>query len=253
MKRWLGTLMGIGLVGLGYMAFEAKRNSVLTHELSFQKISKHSNGFTIYFISDVHARCISEEMLQSVGTCDLIIIGGDFTEKGVPLHRTEENIKRLKALCNQIYFVWGNNDLEVNTHLLVKLFNKYGITILDNQVSRIMVKNQFISLVGVNELQYPIDYYSFYKEIKQDDFVLLISHYPNVEDYLPLNHPFSLLLAGHTHGGQIRLGNFGLEERGSLKWRQQFASLVSNGYGTTLVPLRLGAPSETHLIEINKK
>ncbi|KMY60895.1 hypothetical protein AA906_05045 [Geobacillus stearothermophilus] len=37
---------------------------------------------------------------------------------------------------------------------------------------------------------------------------------------------------------------------GGLKWQGSTAVLTSNGYGTTGVPLRLGAPAETHLITI---
>ncbi|MFC0297998.1 hypothetical protein [Geobacillus jurassicus] len=63
-------------------------------------------------------------------------------------------------------------------------------------------------------------------------------------------HHISLLLSGHTHGGQIRLFSFGLYEKRGLKWRGRTALFTSNGYGTIGALLRLGAPAEAHLITI---
>ena len=59
------------------------------------------------------------------------------------------------------------------------------------------------------------------------------------------------MLAGHTHGGQIRIGKYGLQEKGSFRMKQGRAKLISNGYGTSTLPLRLGAAPECHVIEIN--
>ena len=58
------------------------------------------------------------------------------------------------------------------------------------------------------------------------------------------------MLAGHTHGGQIRIGKLGLLEKGSFHTNSNQAKLISNGYGTSTVPLRLGAPAECHVITI---
>ena len=63
----------------------------------------------------------------------------------------------------------------------------------------------------------------------------------------------SLLLSGHTHGGQIHLFGFSPYEKGRLKKENDLTVLISNGYGTTGVPLRLGAKAETHLISIENR
>jgi uncharacterized protein len=60
----------------------------------------------------------------------------------------------------------------------------------------------------------------------------------------------TVMLAGHTHGGQIRIGRFGLLEKGSFQTNSNRTKLISNGYGTTKLPLRLGAPSECHVLTI---
>ena len=61
------------------------------------------------------------------------------------------------------------------------------------------------------------------------------------------------MLSGHTHGGQIHLFGFRPYERGRLKRENDLTILISNGYGTTGVPLRLGAKAETHLINNSER
>ncbi|MFP3472451.1 hypothetical protein R0J90_20570, partial [Micrococcus sp. SIMBA_144] len=61
-----------------------------------------------------------------------------------------------------------------------------------------------------------------------------------------------LMISGHTHGGQIRLFGWGLYKKGRLENLPETTLLVSNGYGTTAIPLRLGAPAETHLLILDK-
>ena len=68
----------------------------------------------MFFISDIHRRIVSESIIEEVsGKVDVVIIGGDLLEKGVPMERVKENIKKLKKL-GPILFVWGNNDYEVD-------------------------------------------------------------------------------------------------------------------------------------------
>jgi uncharacterized protein len=87
--------------------------------------------------------------------------------------------------------------------------------------------------------------------IKTDDPVLLLAHEPDIFPQVP--DRVALTLAGHTHGGQIRL---------PLVWRHfvpskygaRFAHghvvednrhmVVSGGLGTSIVPMRLGVPPE---------
>ena len=52
-------------------------------------------------------------IVQVQGKGRLVIIGGDLAESGVPLQRIKENILKLKKL-GPIFFVWGNNDHEVD-------------------------------------------------------------------------------------------------------------------------------------------
>ena len=73
-------------------------------------------GFSSYpiFIDVI----ISDKLIEGArDKADLVIIGGDIRERGVPIERVEKNILKLKEL-GPLYFVWGNNDYEGDFHEL---------------------------------------------------------------------------------------------------------------------------------------
>ncbi|KGA99178.1 hypothetical protein AJ85_13305 [Alkalihalobacillus alcalophilus ATCC 27647 = CGMCC 1.3604] len=253
MKKTLLTLIGLGASAtLAYMYYEANQNRVLKQRLSFKDLPSSFDGYKIFFISDVHRRQLDSKMIDALkGECDLVIIGGDFVESTVPMARVEENILKLKQLAD-VYFVWGNNDVEVDVRKLTELFDKYNVHVLKNEQVKIQKGTAEIVLFGVDELDKPIDHLEVYSQLSAEAFTILISHFPIVESYLPNEHPFSLLLSGHTHGGQIRLFGLALEKLGTIKTDGSLTTLISNGYGTSILPLRLGAKSETHLLELKK-
>lgn len=63
----------------------------------------------------------------------------------------------------------------------------------------------------------------------------------------------SLVLSGHTHGGQIRLFHSEQYLKGGVYAHPNMTLFVSNGYGTTLIPLRFRAPAQTHLITLQRE
>ncbi len=81
---------------------------------------------------------------------------------------------------------------------------------------------------------------------------LLLQHCPEFRDHLDgTTWSPDLMLAGHTHGGQVQvLGIAPVRPRGSGRYVQGWYRdrephlYVSPGLGTVLVPVRLGAPPE---------
>ena len=112
---------------------------------------------------------------------------------------------------------------------------------------------------------------SLASQVKEPDFVIFAAHTPElVKDMLAAadangnSHWYDLALFGHTHGGQLNLfggtpfGSFSLKEV-SDRYRQGWmeenraAILVSNGIGTEVLPVRLGATPQVHLITLKAK
>lgn len=251
----IAIILGLGVFLLLYMVREAFLNHVIQHEMVFPNFPDSFGKVSIFFISDIHRRKISEKVIAEVkGQADIVIIGGDLTEKGVPFERVKANLKKLKQI-GPIYFVWGNNDYEVDFHELDAILLDYGIKVLDNTaVTFESEQGEKLCLLGVDDLNKKRDRLDLaLLDADSSSFKILASHYPNITEKILSEHEISLVLSGHTHGGQIHILGISPYERGKIKRLANTLLLISNGYGTTALPLRLGAPAECHFITLRKE
>ncbi|MGM9927700.1 MAG: metallophosphoesterase [Bacillus sp. (in: firmicutes)] len=242
-----------GMSLLLYMWRLAMSNRVVEHHLQFEEFPESFGTVTIFFISDIHKRQISNKIINEVkGKAELVIIGGDLAEEGVSFSKIEENIKKLKTI-GPVYFVWGNNDYELDYHQLDATLLDLGVKILDNTAAIFeSEEGEKISLLGVDYLEgnrARLDLAVLDSE--ENSFKILVSHCPRIMNRMKDEYNISLILSGHTHGGQIRIFGMGPYEKGGIFKKHNNTLLVSNGYGTTLVPLRLGTVSETHLLHLS--
>ncbi|MEE6449959.1 metallophosphoesterase [Gottfriedia acidiceleris] len=240
----------IGFLLLVYMFREAHLNIVRKHEFSFSNTSLEQ-PIRLFFISDIHRRKIDSSMINRMSNqVDLVIIGGDLLEKGVPFKRIDQNIQKLSSL-GQVYFVWGNNDIEIENKHLETIFNKWNVVVLKNSSVTFNHLGKELALIGVDDLKTgKVDLDLAFQDVGQNAFKLLVSHNPRVLKLLKKDQGVSLVLSGHTHGGQIRIFGYGPYEKGKTHVYEGVTQIISNGYGTTKIPLRLSARPETHYIEI---
>ena len=231
-----------------YMMYLAFGNDVLVHNV-------HTSGgqetYNVFFISDTHNRLIHTSVIEQIkGNVNSIIIGGDFADRRTSLEKIEENLRLLTSVA-PTYFVWGNNDIEVPREKFLLLLTKYNVQVICNDSKLIHDGENKIRLCAIDFNGTGEMVEQSIKHCKEDEHIIFVSHDPNcfkkVLDYItPL-----VLLGGHIHGGQIRLGPFGLFEKGSFGSNFGTHQLISNGYGTTLLPLRLGAKAQCHIIQIH--
>jgi len=235
---------------LVYMFREAQLNIVRKHEFSFSN-TPLEKPIRIFFISDIHRRKIHSSIIKRMSNqVDLVIIGGDLLEKGVPLKRIEQNIQKLSSL-GKVYFVWGNNDIEIKKTDLENIFTKWNVVVLKNSSVTVNHLQKEWSLIGVDDLKTgKVDLDLAFQDVKQNVFKILVSHNPRVLKLLKKEQGVSLVLSGHTHGGQIRIFGYGPYEKGKTHVYEGITQIISNGYGTTTIPLRLSARPETHYIVI---
>ncbi|MCS0672273.1 metallophosphoesterase [Cytobacillus firmus] len=252
-------LIALAIIGgaclLMYMLREAFADRIIYKELSFPEFPESFGEVKLFFISDIHKRTVSETIIGEIKEKkpDLVIIGGDLLEKGVPFERVKKNLLGLKE-CGPVYFVWGNNDYEADYHQLDALLLECGVKILDNTaLSFESNEGERFILMGTDDLSKDRDRLDLaLKDAGSGGFQVLVSHDPRIINSITKEQNIHLVLSGHTHGGQIRIFGFGPYEKGRIKVLPQTTILISNGYGTTGVPLRLGAKPETHFITINK-
>ncbi|PEW73204.1 metallophosphoesterase [Bacillus cereus] len=246
------TLIGMGILLLLVMYKEAMRNTVLEHTLVFKEFPKSFQKVNVFFISDIHRRVISNLLIEQVkGKVDLVIIGGDLAEKGVSLSKISANIQKLREIA-PVYFVWGNNDYEIEYHELDTLLLENNVKVLDN--TRVVFESELgekICLLGIDDVGLHRDRLDLaLADCKEDGFRILVSHNPDIIKKMSGNEQISLVLSGHTHGGQIRLFPSKKYLKGGVYNHLNTILFVSNGYGTTLIPLRFRAPAQTHIITL---
>ncbi|WP_285766334.1 metallophosphoesterase [Peribacillus sp. SI8-4] len=255
---WLAVLFFSMIVLVFVMVFymwrTANQDRLIFQDLYFNDFPEGFGDIRIFFISDLHRRIISDQLIEGArGSVDLVIIGGDIREGGVPLERVENNLLKLKEL-GPLYFVWGNNDYEGDYHALDATLLKHGVKILDNTaVSFESPTGSEIAILGIDDITEERDRLDLaLSDCGNEPFRILVSHNPLIKEQLTPEHRISLVLAGHTHGGQIRILGYGPYQLGGIKKEGNCLYMTSNGYGTSAVPLRLEARPETHLFTLKR-
>ncbi|MFD0048558.1 metallophosphoesterase [Actinomycetes bacterium NPDC127524] len=250
----LAVIAAASAVMIVIMYRNAFLDRVLSEDLTFPRFPESFGKVTVFFISDIHRRRVTDKLIREVkGKADMVILGGDIREGGVALKQAEDNIIKLKE-AGPLYFVWGNNDYEGDYHSLDAMLLDHGVRILDNTaVSFQSEQGEKISLIGIDDISEERDRLDLaLSDAEKGTFRILVSHNPIVKKQIEDEHNISLVLSGHTHGGQIRVFGHGPYEIGSIYTEGDCVYLTSNGYGTSTVPLRLGAKPETHIITIRK-
>jgi predicted MPP superfamily phosphohydrolase len=243
------------------MMWEAKQLIIQKQELALPDWPEGFDGVRFLFITDLHRRLIPKHVRQALleEKLDLVLIGGDITEKRVSLKRVEDNIRFLSSL-GPSYFVWGNHDYAGDYRALDTMLRDYRVTILDNKATSFESGSDRLWLVGIDECSLKRDQLNHaLMDIEEPGYRLLLSHNPIIIEKLKEQDQIKGVLSGHTHGGQICLPLLGpislppnsfyrkyvsgefLLKNGSLKL------FVSKGAGTSNVPLRLLAPPEVHI------
>ena len=173
------------------------------------RIPASLDGYRIAFVTDAHyvSTKTLEKIVQKLNTknIDLLLLGGDN-----PSYESGELQAAIKILSRTIttdgiFGIEGNHD--IRPHLFNTMLS-HGMTPLFN--NGVHIREDFF-LAGTSCLKRtrPIsaNIAKSIENAKQDDFVLLISHQPDIV-MQQSTQGVDLVLAGHTHGGQITF--FGL-------------------------------------------
>ena len=256
--KWLFT--AIFLVGAVHLISAFTYDRTLQYkEVVFQseKIAPSLDGYTIAFLTDIHAYPHSKletvvENLNERGI-SLVLLGGDFPG-GAALSPCIDILAALNA-PDGIYSVDGNHD---NPRVLAEELQRYTIPLLENQGVQI---REGLYLAGTEDLYYRSpDAQKAITEAGEDDFVLMLCHNPDTSvacDFTGVD----LTLSGHTHGGEVTVfGLFGpampLVSRYGQRFRSAWAQsgagtpvYVSNGIGNHF-PIRVFAPPQVILLTL---
>jgi predicted MPP superfamily phosphohydrolase len=224
-------------------------------------------GLTIAQLSDVHhssflsAERISEivDEVNALGA-DAIVLTGDYVSYSpYYIAGAAEALGRLRAPLG-VFAVLGNHDFWNDAGEMTRALERAGIAVLRNTHTWIERRGERIALAGIDDLQVrAADLDRALRRTTPNDVRLLLSHNPGIIRRAALRG-VDLVLAGHTHGGQVHVPIIGAPSvygypkhlvRGhSVSGATQL--YVNRGLGTVIVPFRVGARPEVTLVTLRR-
>jgi len=271
--RWLLIPAALGLVFLTAWAlwWEPSSLRIVRQTIAVSPWHAADSGLKIAVLSDLHVGSPHRSLanLKDVVTAtnsekpDLIVLLGDYVISGVVGGHFVEpepiatELAELKAPLG-VVAVLGNHDWWYNGERVRKALASRGIRVLENENLRRTYQGQSFWLCGLADLWTRGEkLLPTLAEIQDTDPILVLMHNPDLFPQMPAR--VSLSLAGHTHGGQVNLPLIGRVVVPS-KFGQRFAYglieengkklFVTEGIGTSIVPVRFRAAPEIVLLTI---
>lgn len=221
--------------------------------------SKNLGGKKIVFASDFHIGKYDCSRLRRIVNKinslkpDIVLSGGDFIKghsgrHSMPIEKIAEELGKIDA---PMITVLGNHDITFDKFSVKNTLEKKGIIILDNNSTRI----DGICVAGVGDKRVNASQISLALE-NTDGLSILLSHTPDI--YYDVKEDVDLILAGHVHGGQVRIpfigalicpSKFGTKfSCGDFKETQN-RMIVTRGLGTSILNVRFCDIPEIVVIE----
>lgn len=262
-------ILALGSFGAAMIAAAFKQN-IIAEEIFLDALPAAFDGFRILFITDIHRRRLPGELLAPLaGKVDAVFLGGDIAEKGSPLSRLADNMSLASSIA-PVYAVHGNHDYKAKVALVDNIIRGSGAKLLLDENVFLERKGQKLLLTGVD----------FPRQGGKTKYAPLAPAPSSAEPYcrIILVHdplwlskqssiPADLVLAGHTHGGQVVLP-FGLQMHADPFYRTYNAGkysiaredgtgadaklLISRGFGTAHLPIRWRSPAEMHVLTLRQ-
>ncbi len=268
-------------VAAGYGLLHSRLDvEVVRPRIPLARLPKAFDGFRIAQLSDIHIspfttadyihRCVS---ITNELKPDLIALTGDYIAWDTA--QQGEVVRTLAGLRAPfgVFGCLGNHEEESGTEeSITRLFTAQGIHILRQARAPIVLGGETLNLIGIDEphgqteMEWRRDLHRKLRQIKElmmpETVNILLSHgdFPHMFDRVA-ELGIDLMLAGHTHGGQLSLDfvHRGLNlshliyDYNSGWYVKNGAQLyVNRGIGTTGFPIRLGARPEISVFELSR-
>ena len=254
------TILGTYLYVSISQNLKTERNTVT---ISLSDTSVGSSSLSVAVIGDVHLPEGSkhldafEKLVLEIKSTqpDLVVFVGDYTSDPKAMddmssHR--KNIINIMKLIEPIprAVVLGNYESWSDAEEWISEFNRLGVDIMENQTSLIQTVKGNVCIRGLGD-----------KFTNRYDYVDYPEECENIPKFTITHDPAGafnarvkgLVIAGHTHCGQISLPFIGplwvpsdapSEAHCGLYEDEQRTVFVTSGVGTTILPLRFGAQSQ---------
>jgi predicted MPP superfamily phosphohydrolase len=245
---------------------------VVRHEtIQISPWPRELNDLRIAVLADIHAGSafIDERKLRLIVERtnelqpEMIVILGDYiagngrNRKYIEPSVFAPILKDLHAPLG-VYSVLGNHDWWYGGLRVRQQLEQNGIKVLDNEVLRVDARGTSLWLAGLADLWTRAQHIEeTIAKVPDGAPMIALAHNPDIFPQLPSRVP--LLLAAHTHGGQVRFPFIGTVIQPS-DYGQRYVRghiienghhlFVTTGIGTSILPVRFGVPPEIVLVTV---
>lgn len=264
------SLLLLGLVIIAWMYHTALADPVVRKADVTFDLPAGAPPLRVLLVSDIHvagpdmpptrlARLVG---LMNAERPDLIVLAGDFVSdkslatKRYPAREAAAPLAGLNAPLG-VFGVMGNHDYWREDPAFEAALWAAGVNVLTNRAAHA----GSLTVVGIDDPHTRhADVAAAFRDVQPDAATLVFSHSPDMIPALPASA--RLVLAGHTHCGQIVLPFVGAltyatntgARYGCGHIREGGRDIfVSAGIGTSILPLRLGAVPDIWLITLHPK
>lgn len=293
MLKALAAFSVVGALLLGYSYFIEPRRLVLNQqEIRIRNWNPAFDGLKIVAIADIHggsngvdqAKLSQIVSLANEQDADLIVLLGDYVSQqdkrdstGMrPLKMDMESIAIGLAGMRAKYGVFavlGNHDALHDNAAVADAIAREGYTVLNGAVAEVNANGASLRILGLKDhLQidtwrgYADDARNLLAATEGKGDVIVLQHSPDVAPIIngerPISKDLKLMIAGHTHGGQVWLPILGRPIIPS-SYGQKFAAghvkengldiFVTTGVGTSLLPFRFMVPPEIAVLTLRSE
>ena len=265
------------LAGAFIWGFFIEPDRLVLHQetIQIQNWPGELSGLRIALIGDLHTdnRFINEKKLQRIVELtnaqnpDLIVLLGDYIQGGrresanrVEPEVTAAQLKYLRAPLG-VYAVLGNQDWWYNGEKVRHAFDDCGIPILENDVKELNWHGESFCLAGLADLwTRPQHVAETIAKAPPGETVIALTHNPDIFPNVPPSVP--LLLAAHTHGGQVNIpligtpvvpSRFGPKYTAGHVFESGHHMFVTTGIGTSIMRVRFRVPPEVVILTVSSK
>jgi predicted MPP superfamily phosphohydrolase len=262
--------MGAGLAGAvaSYPFFIERAIVLQTHyRIRIPNLPPVFSGFRIVHLSDLHHGFLVplasiERLVRRVNRIprDVVVCTGDYVHAKndtAQIDRVWPVLSHLTA-PEGVWAVLGNHDHWADTVRSLYWLERSGQS-LRGRAAAIERQGSRLWLAGGGDLwedHIPLD--RLLDPIPEDDCRILLVHNPDSAD-TPFEGHIDLILAGHTHGGQVRIPFWGAPvlpvrnkayASGLVRTTKGHAMFVSRGIGWAICPVRFNCFPEIAVLEL---
>lgn len=248
-------------------------------QLGASQVPAAFDGLRIVQVSDLHAHhhgSKGERLIQAVSAAkpDIIVLTGDqisMDSGRADINFSIEMTRRLAKIA-PVYLITGNHEAgHRDVDQILAEFETAGAHLLRGETTMIERGGQRIELAGIDDpnMRWSDATYMGDAEVaKQNladvdfargEYTVLLAHRPDEFDVYA-HSPAELVLAGHNHGGQVRVPGLGglinpkrelfpPYTEGSFTTRGT-EMIVSRGLGDSLLPIRVNNPYEIVVVTL---